>query len=132
MRDALQASLADVLAEQAERRRIGRAREAAANQTHPLPPGDRADAGYRDPDSSMIRHAFRDGRLRWPPFVAGYSPAVGRYADTTVRIVWPILILSRFFSSWGRWRRRPLSQVPLVEPRSSTYHRPRTAWKRMW
>ena len=52
------------------------------------------------------------------------------HADITVMTVWPILILSRFFSNWTERMRRPLSAVPLVESRSSTYHRPRTVRKR--
>ncbi len=69
----------------------------------------------------------------------GRLPAGGRlarrnlgHADTTVTTVWPSLILSPFFSGWGAWMRRPLSQVPLVEPRSLTYQRPWAIWKRAW
>ena len=51
---------------------------------------------------------------------------------STVMTVRPIRILSPFFSHWVAWMRRPFSQVPLVEPRSSTYHRPRATWKRAW
>ena len=51
---------------------------------------------------------------------------------STVMTVCPIRILSPFFSHWVAWMRRPFSQVPLVEPRSSTYHRPRATWKRAW
>ena len=44
----------------------------------------------------------------------------------------PILTLSFFFSRWGENMRRPLSQVPFVELRSSTYQTPCANWKRAW
>jgi len=47
--------------------------------------------------------------------------AAGAQVDTTTMTVRPILILSPFFSRWALKMRRPLSQVPLVELRSSTY-----------
>jgi len=42
----------------------------------------------------------------------------------------PILILSPFFRRWAENIRRPLSQVPFVELRSSTYQAPCANWKR--
>ena len=48
----------------------------------------------------------------------------GIQADITIITVWPILILSPFFTRWAAWIRRPLSHVPLVEPRSLTYQSP--------
>ena len=54
------------------------------------------------------------------------------HADSTVMTVCPIWILSPLFSHWAARMRRPFSQVPLDEPRSSTYHRPRATWKRAW
>src|SRR5260221_318990 len=54
------------------------------------------------------------------------------HADTTVTTVCPIFILSPFLSRWGAWIRRPLSQVPLVEPRSLAYQKPWAIWKRTW
>jgi len=54
------------------------------------------------------------------------------HADTTIMTVRPILILSPFFSRCVVWIGSPLSEVPLVEPRSSTYQRPRTTRKRAW
>jgi 1-acyl-sn-glycerol-3-phosphate acyltransferase len=48
----------------------------------------------------------------------------GNHADTTVMRVRPILILSPFLSRCAEKMRWPLSQVPLVESRSSTYHSP--------
>jgi hypothetical protein len=73
----------------------------------------------------------RCGPSAYAPGRSGTRPACGRrirepaqVADITVMTVWPILILSPFFSPCGPWMRRPLSQVPLVERRSSTYHRP--------
>jgi hypothetical protein len=47
-------------------------------------------------------------------------------------VVRPILTLSPFFSRWAENMRRPLSQVPFVELRSSTYHVPWANWKRAW
>jgi hypothetical protein len=48
--------------------------------------------------------------------------------DRTVTTVRPILTLSPFLSRWAANMRRPLSQVPLVELRSSTYQKPRENW----
>ena len=43
-------------------------------------------------------------------------------------MVRPILTLSPFLRRWAANIRRPLSQVPLVELRSSTYQKPRENW----
>src|SRR6266571_1737383 len=63
---------------------------------------------------------------------AALAAALLAHADTTVTTVCPILILSPFFSRWGAWMRRPLREVPLVEPRSLTYQKPWASWKRAW
>jgi hypothetical protein len=59
-------------------------------------------------------------------------PAIRNLAhvDRTVMVVCPIQILSPFLSRWAAWMRRLFSQVPLVEPRSSTYQRPWAVVKR--
>ena len=54
------------------------------------------------------------------PSQAAPIPALG-YVDAMTMTVRPILTLSPFFSRWALYMRRPLSHVPLVELRSSTY-----------
>ena len=52
---------------------------------------------------------------------AAGSLSFWRQAETPVMMVRPILNLSPFFSRWALNMRRPFSQVPFVELRSSTY-----------
>ena len=54
------------------------------------------------------------------------------HVDAMTMTVRPILTLSPFFSRWALYMRRPLSQVPFVELRSSTYQNPWANWKRAW
>src|SRR5690349_22561868 len=63
---------------------------------------------------------------------AGITGWIPVHAETTVMTVRPILILSPFFRCWGARKRRPFSEVPFVEPRSSMNHRPWATWKRAW
>ena len=67
--------------------------------------------------------------MRPRPVLVSQEAAVIRATTITVC---PILILSPFFSRCGAWIRRPFSQVPFFEPRSSTYQSPCATWNRAW
>ena len=112
--------------------------------TSPVGPGPRlnhrigltAEAIHRsvDRERATDRCCRRPGGLDRRRPGARSSPGVrirtlGRDHLDRVR---PILILSPFFSRWAANIRRPLSQVPFVERRSSTYQAPCANWKRAW
>jgi two-component system OmpR family sensor kinase len=97
-----------------------------APHTLPAPPVG-ANSRRRPRGNSIDGTSMSSKQQRWsidavePRRTARCGTFWRRYVATTTMVVRPILTLSPFFRRWALNMRRPLSQVPLVEPRSSTY-----------